>query len=116
LTEPAGESPKAAGAPATQPQAIATAIDQARSKAIEAAKAALDGYKQADSDLNRLWALHTKIAAVHYFLATLGDDPQKNRADALREYQMAIKDRAERPEAREYRPIIEALSASAQQP
>jgi predicted nucleic acid-binding Zn-ribbon protein len=107
-----GEAVSRSGTPSTQPAAIAQAVQDARGKAIEAAKAALEEYGKADSRLNRQWTLHTQIAAVHYLLASLepGNASKQHLADALREYNAATRDRAERKEVRELRPVIERLN------
>lgn len=99
-----------AGTPTTQPQGIAEAANAARTQALEAAKAALKHYEDASGQLNRLWLVHTQMAAVHYLMASLttGDEAQKHRANAAREYQLATRDRPDRPESKAYRFVTEA--------
>lgn len=104
------EAADTAGIPATQPQAISQAAEQARTKALEAAKAALDAYAKASEQLDRLWLVHTQIAAVHYLMSSLttGDEAQRHREEAVREFQLATRDRADRPESKAYRSLVEA--------
>lgn len=113
LTPAGGEEAAPAGTPATQPQGIAQAIAEARAAALKATDEALEAYNAADSDLNRLWTVHTQIAAVHYLKAglTTGDEAKQHQAAALREYELATRDRAE---ARAFRPTIERLQAAQQ--
>lgn len=111
----ADEAPRPAGTPTTQPQGIVQAATEARDQAIKAAEAALKDYSEADEQLKQLWVLHTQMGAVQYMLATLVSDPaqaEKHRQAALREYQLATRDRADRIEAQAYRPIIDSLTAA----
>lgn len=99
-------------APTTQPgEASAPTASAACKDAIAAAKAALEKYKSAADKLGGLWTLHAQMAAAHYLLGTLqtGDEAQKERAESLKAYQSATRDRGEL--GRQYRPMIQALSA-----
>lgn len=101
-----------AGTPTTQPQSIAQAAEARRTEALKAAEAALENYNKASGTLGRLWLVHTQIGAVHYLMASLttGNESQQHRAEALKEYQLAIRDRADSPEARPYRTLVDTLS------
>ena len=106
----------AAGEPvpasAFEPEAAEQAAEQARADAIEAAKEALEAYRKADDDLDRLWVLHTNIAAVHYLLANLtsGSEAETHRNNALREYELSIRDQPDRREAEFYQTVMNGLT------
>ena len=60
----------------TDSAATAEAADDARTEAMKKGKAALDLYRQADQNLNRLWSLHANMAAVNHLLANQQTDPK----------------------------------------
>lgn len=90
------------------------AAEAARTEAVKAGQAALEQYGAADGDLNRLWMLHANMGAVHYLLAglTSGPDADKELAEARKEYDMATRDRRDRPEGREYQGILDSLASA----
>jgi len=95
-----------------KPAAAEKAAEEARSQAVDAAKAALTQYEEAEEELNRLWVVHANRAAVNYLLANLhrGPEAEKYRKDAIRLYQQSIQERRDRPEAEPYRDILDGLT------
>ncbi|GMU23522.1 MAG: hypothetical protein AMXMBFR13_36000 [Phycisphaerae bacterium] len=111
---PEGEMPEGDYLWATDAQAAGKEAAAARAEAVKSAQEALEAYQEADDMLGQLWVLHTHMGAVNYLLAglTTGEEAQKYREQARTEYQRAVRDRSDRPEAQVYQPIIEALSAA----
>lgn len=102
---------KPAAAPTSQPDGSEPrTVETARKEALTACDAALEAYKTAADGLGGLWQLHTEMAAVHYLRSTLltGDEAEKARAEALKEYRAATRDQGDK--ARDYQPMIQALT------
>jgi hypothetical protein len=109
---PEGISADAVPAAATDPAEAGKAIAEARKKATEFARQALDQYTQAASQAKDLWVVHTNIAAVHNLLADLPkaeNDNEDHAALARQTYARAIQGHENRPEAAAYRQIIDSL-------
>ncbi|HSW44997.1 MAG TPA: hypothetical protein VLM89_05455 [Phycisphaerae bacterium] len=97
---PQGATLESAPPEAIKADAAQAAAEKARADAIEACKAALDLYTQADTPLQQLWVLHANMAGAHHLMANLttGDESIQHADNARIEYLRAMKGREERPE------------------
>lgn len=91
------------------------ALDEAAkssSEAIQKATAALEIYNDAQGGMKQLWTVQAQIAAIHYLLANLTTGPEsaKHLADAKNAYNLATRDRKDRPEVQPLKAIYEKLT------
>ncbi len=109
---PAADQPAGGREWATAAKAALAAIETTRSEGIKAATAAIESYRSAANDTKELWTLHTEIAAVEYVLGNLatGPEAEKHLANARREFDLATRDRRDRPEVQALRPIYDKLA------
>ena len=93
-------------------QGARAAAEDARKKAIEAGTAAIEGYTEAAGDLQNLWILQAQIGACEHLMATIttGPEADKHLAAARKAYDLAIRDRRDRPEAQPYVRILQGLT------
>jgi len=109
---PEGMTLETAPASAIQSEAAQSAAQEARTAAIEAGKAALEQYDQADGPLKQLWVLHANMGAVHYLLANVTSDQEaaEHRENARIEYHRALLNREDRPEATVFKTVLEQVT------
>jgi hypothetical protein len=93
------------------------ALDEAkksRDEAVQKATAALEVYNDAQSGLKQLWTVQAQIAAIQYLLANLTTGPESDThlAAAKKAYDLAIRDRKDRPEVQPIKAIYDKLSQS----
>jgi predicted nuclease with TOPRIM domain len=100
--------------PAVDAELASENVIKARENAVTFAQKALQTYRDAEDDLDRLWLLRASEAAVQLLLANLYEGPQQQEYldKALATYQQAIEGREDWPSAQRFRRIVEELSAA----
>ena len=112
--------PFARRSPANSGTAWATvakaALDEAvksRDEAMKKAMAALEVFQdqRTQTDMKQLWTIQAQIAAIEYLLANLTTSPdsEKHLKNAKNAYNLATRDRKDRPEVQPLRAIYENL-------